>query len=270
MNSSPIGIFDSGIGGLSVFSRLVNLLPDENYIYFADTKNLPYGSKSQQELIQISMNIFEFFKSKNVKAVIMACNTTSAAVYDYVKTKFDFEIYPVVQSVSKVIASKINKRIGVFATQAVINLHCYKNEIQKYNPNIKVFETACPEWVPIVENSLFNEQKSIENIKMRLEIMLKNKPEKIILGCTHYPYLLPVLSKFAPESIFTDPAVYFAEIIAGSLKTKNLLNSEKASPPVFYASAEPEKFEKSSSLFCKVSHAELFSDEKKKAGLILE
>ena len=94
MNNNPIGIFDSGIGGLSVFSRLINILPNENYIYFGDTLNLPYGSKTKDELVKISSDIFDFFVQKNVKAVVMACNTTSATVYDVLKSNYDFEIYP--------------------------------------------------------------------------------------------------------------------------------------------------------------------------------
>ena len=91
MDNRPIGVFDSGLGGLSVFARLIRLMPNESFIYFGDTANLPYGSKSKEELIKISIRIFDFFKSKNVKAVVMACNTTSALVYDYVKTKYDFK-----------------------------------------------------------------------------------------------------------------------------------------------------------------------------------
>ena len=93
MNSCPIGVFDSGVGGLSVFSQLVKLLPEEDYIYFGDTLNLPYGNKSKEQLVEITDNIFNFFKQKNVKAVVMACNTTSAVTYDILKNKYDFKIY---------------------------------------------------------------------------------------------------------------------------------------------------------------------------------
>ena len=256
MNNNKVGVFDSGIGGLSVFSRLIKMLPNENYIYFGDTLHLPYGNKTKEELIEISLNIFDFFKEKGVKAVVMACNTTSATVYDVVKSKYDFEIYPIVQNVSNCIANKGYKRIGVFATNATVNSHAYKKELQKCNSNLEVFETACPTWVSIVENSLQKEEKSIENIKMMMDIMLKNKVDKIILGCTHYPYLLNVLSEFAPREIFIDPAEYFAQFIANDLSNKQLLNTEQAEPPKFYVSSSPKQFENSSTLFYKVNNIE--------------
>jgi len=256
MDNRPIGVFDSGLGGLSVFSRLIRLMPQESFIYFGDTVNLPYGSKSKEELIEISIRIFDFFKSKKVKAVVMACNTTSALVYDYVKTKYNFEIYPVIQSVSKYIAEKNYSRIGVFATEAAVKSHAYKTGIQKYNAETEVFETACPLWVSIVENSLLNEKNSIENIKTILSSMLKNRVEKIVLGCTHYPYLMGVLSKYAPENMFIDPAVYFSQSVKTDLEQKNLLNAGAGSEPLFYTSAASENFEAASSLFYKVNHAE--------------
>lgn len=252
MNNCPIGVFDSGVGGLSVFSELIKLLPNENYIYFGDTANLPYGSKTEEELVEISAKIFDFFKSKNVKAVVMACNTTSALTYDVLKDKYDFKIYPVVQNVAKQIADEGHARIGVFATQGTINSHAYKNEIQKHNPSTNVFEIACPEWVKIVENGLIEDKDSEENIKMHLEEMLVNNPDRIILGCTHYPYLLQTLSKFAPKDLFINPAKYFAQSIYNDLK-ENCLTSDRGDHiHNFYVTANPQLFAKASKLFYKV------------------
>ncbi len=252
MYNNPIGIFDSGVGGLSVFAELIKLLPNENYLYFGDTKNLPYGDKSKEELIKICSEIFNFFEENNVKAVVMACNTTSATVYNELKDKYSFKIYPVVQSVSKQIALKNYSSVGVFATQATINTHAYKNEIQKYNPHCRVYETACPKWVNIVENSLQNDKENIENIKFYVESMLLNKVEKIILGCTHYPYLLKTLSKFAPSNMFINPAKYFSEFIYNDLKNCNLINYKMDFEPKFYVSHDHEHFKKASELFYNV------------------
>ena len=259
MNNCPIGVFDSGVGGLSVFSELINLLPDENYIYFGDTANLPYGNKTKQELINISKDIFDFFKHKNVKAVVMACNTTSAMTYNSLKDKYDFKIYPVVQNVSNRIALEGYKRIGVFATNATINSHAYKREIQKYNKNVDIFEIACPEWVSIVENSAIYELSSIGNIKMYMDKMIKNNPEKIILGCTHYPYLIDILSKFVSKEVFINPAMYLARYIYEDLAFSDLLNTKKEFEPQFYVSANPEQFKKAAELFYKVELVEQIS-----------
>ncbi len=255
-NNCPIGVFDSGVGGLSVFSQLVKLLPNENYIYFGDTANLPYGNKSQEELVKISANIFDFFKSKKVKAVVMACNTTSALTYEILKDKYDFKIYPVVQNVAEQIAQEGHKNIGVFATQGTVNSHAYKNEIQKHNKDINVYEIACPEWVRIVENELQEDEESIANIKMHLDEMFVNQPDKIILGCTHYPYLLSVLSKFADEKMFINPAKYFAQSIFKDLETSNLLSDEKTQEHKFYVTDNPNQFAKASKLFYKVQEIE--------------
>lgn len=259
MKNCPIGIFDSGVGGLSVFAELIKLLPDENYIYFGDTLNLPYGAKTQAQLIDLTSNIFDFFKSQNVKAVVMACNTTSAAAYDALKDKYNFRIYPIVQRAAKQIANENHKKIGIFATQATINSHAYKREIQKYSPNTEVFELACPKWVSIVENNLQNTPESIKDIKLQLDLMLKNNVEKIVLGCTHYPYLLNILKKFAPENMFINPAKYFAQDIYQDLKQNDLISDKKFFEPKFFVSSNPEQFMLASKLFYNVQKAEEIS-----------
>ena len=251
-NNCPIGVFDSGVGGLSVFSQLIKLLPDENYIYFGDTANLPYGNKSQAELVNISTKIFDFFKLKKVKAVVMACNTTSALTYEILKDKYDFKIYPVVQNVAEQIAKEGHKKIGVFATQGTVNSHAYKNELQKHDKNIDVFEIACPEWVSIVENELQEDNNSIKNVKMHLDEMLINSPDRIILGCTHYPYLLNTLSKFADEKLFINPAKYFAQSRFADLKKNDLLCDKDVKEHACVVSANPSQYARASKLFYKV------------------
>ena len=150
-NNAPVGFFDSGVGGLSVFSQFRKLLPNENTIYFGDLKNLPYGNKSKEELISFARSILKFFQSKNVKAVVIACNTSSALAYESIKNEFDFKIYPIIQSCAKVISSMNNiKKIGVFATTGTVSSKVYTREIKKYNSELEVLEIACPNWVSIV------------------------------------------------------------------------------------------------------------------------
>jgi glutamate racemase len=256
MNDCPIGIFDSGVGGLSVFSEVLKVLPNENYMYYGDTAHLPYGSKSKEELINISKDIFDFFRSRNAKAVIMACNTTSAVAYESLKDNYDFKIYPVVQSVSACIANEGCKKIGVLATNATVNSHAYKNEIQKHNAEIEVFEVACPEWVSIVENSTQYELSSIGNIRLYFNKVMENNPDKIILGCTHYPYLKEILTRFAPEDMFINPATYLAEYILKDLTDNDMLNVKMDYEPKFYVSSDPWHFQKASELFYRVDYAE--------------
>lgn len=252
-NNNPIGFFDSGVGGVTVFEQVKKLLPDENYIYFGDTKNMPYGEKTEEQLLTFADNIFKFLERKNVKAVVMACNTTSAIVYEKLKDNYDFEIYPIIQSAAKMLAELPLKRIGIFATPATINSHCYKKEIKKHNSNIEVVEIACPKWVKIVENKEENTDFAKTAVKEKTDEMQNFYPEKIVLGCTHYPYLLNVLSQFAPEDTFINPSVEFAKIIKNDLQKKGLLNtSDGKKYEKFYVSANPEKFQFSASMFYEI------------------
>ena len=244
--SAPIGFFDSGVGGLSVYARFREILPAENTIYFGDLKNLPYGNKSQAELIGFAKNILDFFKTKNVKAVVIACNTSSALAYEAIKSDYDFKIYPIIQSCAKVISTMNLEKVGVFATLGTVNSGAYRREITKYNPNIEVNEIACPNWVSIVEGIVENGEA---DIKQHLSEMMEFEPDKIILGCTHYPYLMNVLSQFVSEDLFIDPAKIFVDYIKDDI-AKN--DSKELGTEEFYVSANPESFVKNSELFYKL------------------
>lgn len=244
-----IGIYDSGLGGLSVFKELFSKLKNENYIYFGDTKNLPYGDKKEDELLKIATNIFDIFERMDVKAVVMACNTTSAVVYDKIKDKYGFKIYPIIQNFAKYISSQNLERIGVFATNSTINSHAYLKYIKLYNNNINVFEHACPSWVKIVEENGFEDEANQNIIKKDLEELLKFEPEKIILGCTHYPFLLDTLSKYTKRNLFIDPAKCFADEIIKDLAKNDLINEKKKGKITCYVSSNPNSFAKNSKMF---------------------
>lgn len=247
-----IGVMDSGVGGLTVLKQMIDICKNENYIYFGDTKNLPYGEKTKQELVKIAKKVFDFYAQKKVKAVIMACNTTSATAYDELKNDYDFKIYPIIQVVSKCLSMDKNiKRIAIMATQATVDSKKYSAELKKNNPNIEVFEQACPMWVPIVEHKLVDfDEKEI--IKTKLDKVLEFKPQKIILGCTHYPYLLDRLSKYTDKEIFINPAKMFANYIKEDLKAMDLLSDRIEGSVEYFASSEPEKFKENAKLFLQI------------------
>lgn len=256
INNNKIAFFDSGTGGLTVYSKFRQILSTEDCIYFGDLKHMPYGSKTREELISYCIDIFNFFKSKNVKAVIMACNTTSASAYSYLQSRYDFKIYPIIQSCAKIIASRNYKSLGVLATESTINSGVYESEIKKYNPDTKIFSQSCPKWADIAESGC--QEEEAETIKSDLDKVLIHNPEKIILGCTHYPYLMETLSKYAPKDKFIDPADYFAEYIAKDLTRLNLLNSQTGTGcEEFYVSASPENFKQTSKMFYEVSAVKL-------------
>ena len=249
MNENPIAFFDSGVGGLTVYSKVKKLLPNEKFIYFGDLKNIPYGEKSKEELIKIADKIFKFFEERSVKAVVMACNTTSANVYDVLKDKYSFKIYPIIQCCAGVIAQMPVKKIGIFATDATIKSGVYGRELRKYNPHLQTFEMSCPPWVGIVEEQKQKEQKSVACVESYLGKMLENLPDKIILGCTHYPYLMDVLAKYTPKDMFIDPSEYFAQYIKNDLAKLDMLNKTGVGSEEFFVSATPEAFQKAGSMF---------------------
>lgn len=252
-NNSPIGFFDSGVGGLTVLKRLKELLPNENIIFYGDSAHVPYGEKTEEELLSYAKNILAFFAGKDCKAVVMACNTTSSLIYNDIKGLYDFKLYPVVQSVAQVIAQLPIKRLGVFATKATIESNAYPNEIHKYREDMQIFGQYCPNWVKIVEANTVETPESVLDIKNNLNKMLENNPEKIILGCTHYPYLLGILSKYAPEDMFIDPSISFAKFIKDDLTKCNLLNTANNTPiEEFYVSASPSLFKEAAARFYKL------------------
>ncbi len=254
-NNLPIGFFDSGVGGLTVLKEVKRLMPNENFIYFGDTLHVPYGDKTKEQLLSYSKNILNFFEPKECKAVVMACNTTSSTIYEDIKNKYNFKLYPVVQSVAKILAGLNIDRLGIFATKATINSGAYGKEISKYNNKMQVFGQYCPQWVKIVENNLSDTPECIEIIKTDLEKMLKNNPQKIVLGCTHYPYLLPILTQFASKDLFIDPAKDLAQFVKDDLTTSGLTKDAAGHFEEFYVSAEPNKFKNSAKIFYEIKNS---------------
>lgn len=248
-NNAPIAFFDSGIGGLTVLNKVKAILPDEKFLYYGDTAHMPYGEKTKEQLLEFSDNIFKFFESKGAKAVVMACNTTSSVIYEEVKDKYNFKLYPIVQSVSKILAGLDVSTLGIFATRATIESNAYQNEIAKYNKNMNVVGQYCPNWVHIVEENSMELKENQEIIRADLEKMLKNHPDKIVLGCTHYPFLTEVLSQFVSKDTFIDPAVDFANFIKTDLEANKLLSTDNTSTEEFYVSSNPELFQTSAKMF---------------------
>lgn len=248
-SQKAIGILDSGVGGLTVLKKLVEYLPEENYLYYGDTKNLPYGNKTPEQLLGYVRNILDFFSKQNVKAVVFGCNTTAAVVYDIVKNEYPFKIYPIIQDSCKNINPLQYKSLGVFATQATVNSKAYTKSLKNINNDLEVIEMACPMWVNFVENSEINTEKCSENVKEMLDNMQQHKVEKIILGCTHYPYLLDTLSKFLPKERFINPAEVFALYIKQDLQEQNILNTNNIGSQKFFVSSNPIAFKKSGEFF---------------------
>ena len=174
MNKENIGLLDSGVGGLSVLAELKKVMPNKNYIFFGDTKNLPYETKTKEQIFSYTKEIMEYFLTRNVKNVVIACNTTSAVAYEelseYFKNKL--QIFPLIQLASKYALENINDNdtIAVFATAATIKSKKYDEEIKKVNPRVNVIGIDCTGLVEIVENRLYDKPSALELIKSKIDI----------------------------------------------------------------------------------------------------
>lgn len=258
IKNNSIGFCDSGVGGLTVYSKFRKILNTENCLFFGDLKNSPYGNKTKEQLVAFSRRVFDFFKEKGVKAVVMACNTTSASTYPVIKDEYDFKIYPIIQSCAKILAGLDVKRLGVFATASTINSGVYESEIHKYNKEMVIYSQSCPDWVNIVESHTQNQPEKIDIIKRDLDKMMANNPEKIVLGCTHYPYLLDVLGEFVSKDLFIDPSEYFVDFIKSDLEKSALLNTQtEVGTEEFFVSANPNEFKLASGMFYQVDKVEV-------------
>lgn len=241
-----IGVLDSGVGGLSVLAELYKIMPEKNYIFFGDTKNMPYGTKSVDEIYVCTKKILEFFIKNNVKNVIFACNTTSATVYDILQNEYKntLKIFPLIQPVVKyaIKGLKDSDTISVLATKATVNAGKYSKSIKEINPNINVEEIDCTGFVEIVENRLYKEECSIKLIKSKLS---KINSKRIILGCTHYPYLINIFKTILPfDTEYFNPANCLANIV------KNEINDNSKEGDIkFYVSDNPERFKLSGKYF---------------------
>ena len=213
-----IGLFDSGIGGFTVLKKVIELCPNNSFIYLADTARLPYGVKTTNEIKKIAEEISSWFSYQNIDAFLVACNTTNAIALDVIKNNLDVPVFDLIGSA----ASNINEsRVGVLATPSTVKTKAYTNAILKCNPKTFVVEQSCPEFVPMIEMDNVN-LGDITNVATGyLQPLLKQKIHSLILGCSHYPLITHSLIEILPSSIkLIDPAE------ALSLKLKLFLDSK--------------------------------------------
>ena len=187
MDTRPIGIFDSGVGGITVFSELVNALPNESMIYLGDTKQFPYGNKSKETIIELAKKNIEFLIEKDVKVIVIACGTATSQALDVVKKIYNVPIIGIIEpTVLSLRGDNINK-IGVMGTTGTIRSGSWETEIKKLIPNVKVVNNACPILAQIAEEGWTNNEIARLTIAEYVKIFKENPVQKLILGCTHYP-----------------------------------------------------------------------------------
>ena len=250
-NQKPIGIFDSGIGGLTVLNELQKILPCENFIYYADTKHLPYGDKSKEEIISFSKYIAKYFIENDVKAIVIACGTASALAFETLKNDYDVPIFNVIDSTVNHLNSN---NIGIIATCASISSNVWDNKILEKLPNANITKVACPKLVPLAESGLLDVTEAEIALTEYLEIIKEKNVDTLILGCTHYPLFLPLIKKILDSNtsiinIGTPLAIDFKNY----LDSNNLNSTQNEIVKVQYVvSGDKNKFLESKKVFRKL------------------
>lgn len=252
-NQSPIGIFDSGIGGLTVANAITKNLPNESMVYFGDTAHLPYGDKSPDSIKYYSIRIADFLLEKNCKAIVIACNTASAIAFEVVKkhVKNKVPVFNVIDPVVEEVCLQAPKKIGVIGTKGTIKADAYAKRIRAINSKIEVSSLATPLLAPMIEEGFFNNNISKTIINSYLSKTKLNKIDALILACTHYPLIKKEIESFYKKEInILDSADIVALKLKEVLKSKDLLSSKSIKPRHhFFVSDFTKSFEKSTKLF---------------------
>lgn len=242
LQRAKIGVFDSGAGGLTVLRELYRQLPNESILYFGDTARLPYGIRSQAEIVQFVREILIWMLQQGVKMVIMACNTSSALALETVRSEFDLPILGIILPGARA-AVQVGKQVGVIATPATAASNAYRQAIQEIDPTAQVWQMGCPEFVPLVENNRIHDPYTHQVAKEYLAPLLERQIDTLVYGCTHYPYLDPIIRSIVPRSVkLIDPAVHVVQAAAQELEMLGLRSTRTAIPTQFYVSGCPKTF----------------------------
>jgi len=254
MDSRPIGVLDSGFGGLTAVRRMAKIMPEEDIIYFGDTGRVPYGTRSKETIIKYAKQDIAFLRTFDIKAIIVACGTVSSVALELISGEYDIPIIGVVRSASqKAVKLTKNNRIGIIATQGTIASGAYTNIIGQYLSSAQTVEKACPLLVPLVENGRVSKGDIVVEtiVKEYLSPVKAQKVDTLILGCTHYPLLQEIISGYMGENVaLVDSGAESAEYARLVLKELDKQAPEnRRGTSKFYVSDTPENFSKYASLF---------------------
>ena len=239
---APIGIFDSGVGGITVLQELYRQLPEESILYVGDTARLPYGDKSPAEILQYVREILNWMSLQGVKMVIMACNTSSALALEAVRSSYPFPILGLILPGAQA-AAQAGQRIGVLATPATASSHAYQRAIQEIQPAAKVWEIGCPEFVPLIESQRIGDPDTQNIVQIYTSVLLDQHIDTLVYGCTHYPHLAPVLTQLLPSTVqLINPAVHVVAAATQELEALRLRHRGTAAPTRFYVSGSQDRF----------------------------
>ena len=244
---APVGVFDSGVGGLTVAREIMRNLPSEKIVYFGDTARVPYGSKSKETVIRYSRQIIRFLQEQQVKAIVVACNTASAFALDTVRDEFDIPIIGVIESGAKVAAARTrNKRVGIIGTVGTVGSGIHAQYLKKLDSEITVFGNACPLFVPLVEEGWLHDPVTVEVASRYLKELQDKDVDTLILGCTHYPLIRSTIRQVMGEEVCLVNPAYETALELGKLLEEQGLSStgteQKEFPYRFYVSDLADEF----------------------------
>lgn len=242
--NAPIGVFDSGVGGLTVAREIMRQMPKEQIVYFGDTARVPYGSKSKETVISFSRQIAKFLLTKDVKAIVIACNTASSFALDTIRRELSIPVIGVIKPGAITAAQTTkNGRIGIIGTQGTVNSGIYTKTITELNPELQVFEKACPLFAPLVEEGWLYDSVAIEITERYLNELQDYDVDSLVLGCTHYPLLRRTIQKvMGPDVTLVNPAFETAKHTRQVLMEKGIECSKQMPHHKFYVSDGAEKF----------------------------
>ena len=251
MNNKGIGVFDSGVGGLTVVKEIIKQLPEEAIYYLGDTARAPYGSKTKETIIRFSRENISFLLKKDVKIIVVACNTSSALALKELRKEFKIDIIGVIEAGARAAISVTkNKRIGIIGTTATIESKAYEEIIKRNDNKAKIFSYPTPLLVPLVEEGWLNEKETKDILKKYLNFFNGKKIDTLLLGCTHYPLLKPLIKEILPGINIIDSAIEISKTIKILLESQGMMSSRNNSnKTTFYVTDTPEKFNKIASKF---------------------
>lgn len=247
-NNCPIGIFDSGLGGLTVLKEIRKILPNEDLIYFGDTARVPYGNKSKETIIRYSKEISKFLTGKGVKLIVVACNTSSSLALEDLQKTEKIPVFGVIKpGAKKAVSVSSGGNIAVIGTSATIKSKAYSRVIYEeinFNYNVKVIEKPCPLFVPLVEEGFLNDEITKNVITYYLNSVIAEKPSCLVLGCTHYPILKNLIAQIIGAEIkMIDSGVETAKMVECFLEENPILKGKsRKGKEQFFVSDDPERF----------------------------
>ena len=249
-HNNPIGVFDSGVGGLTVAREIMRQLPNERIVYFGDTARVPYGSKSKETVTRFSRQIVHFLETQDVKAIVVACNTASAYALEELEKEVNIPMIGVVRPGTRAaLEATVNKKIGVIGTEATINSGIYSRYIQESDRDVTIIGKACPLFVPLVEEGLWEDPVTDEIARRYLAELVDSGIDTLILGCTHYPMLRSTVGKIVGQQVtLVNPAYETASELKALLADKGLESEHRPELGTelyrFYVSDAADKFQR--------------------------